>query len=145
MILPDVNVLVYAFHRDTSEHQPFADWLDSVIADAEPLLLPDVVLTGFLRVTTHRRIFSDPAPMPAALAFAETLRTSPANSSLNGTDATWRQLAQFAKNDSHIAGNLVPDAWIASLALTYGARVATADAGFARFDNLIWFNPARGR
>lgn len=68
MILPDVNTLVYAFHRDTREHELFADWLDSVIADAEPLLLPDVVLTGFLRVTTNRRIFSDPAPMPVALA-----------------------------------------------------------------------------
>ena len=41
MILPDINTLVYAFHRDTSEHEPFADWLDSAIADAEPLLLPD--------------------------------------------------------------------------------------------------------
>lgn len=145
MILPDVNTLVYAFHRDATEHRPFAEWLDSVIADAEPILLPDVVLTGFLRVVTNRRIFSDPAPMPVALAFVEALRTSPACRSLHPTDAAWRQLARFIENDSYLVGNLVPDAWIAALAVTSGARVATADAGFARFDGLTWFNPARNR
>ncbi len=143
MILPDVNTLVYAFHRDSTEHQPFADWLDKVIADAEPILLPDVVLTGFLRVVTNRRIFSDPAPMSVALAFVEALRASPASRPLHPTDAAWRQLAQFVEHDSYLTGNLVPDAWIAALAASSGTRVATADAGFARFKGLTWFNPAR--
>ena len=143
MILPDVNTLVYAFHRDAAENEPFAEWLDSIVSDAVPILLPDVVLTGFLRVVTNRRIFSDPAPMSIALDFLEALRTSPASRSLHPTDAAWRQLAQFIKNDSYLVGNLVPDAWIAALAVTSGAQVATADAGFARFEGLTWFNPAR--
>lgn len=145
MILPDVNTLVYAFHQDTPEHQPVARWLDSALAASEPLLLPDVVLTGFLRVVTNRRIFTDPAPARSALSFVEALRAAPASRALHPTDAAWRQLAQLIENDSYLVGNLVPDAWIAAMAMSSGAQVATADAGFARFEGLAWFNPAQRR
>lgn len=107
------------------------------------MLLPDVVLTGFLRVVTNRRIFSDPASARTALSFVEALRASPVSRGLNPTDAAWRRLAWFIDNDSYLVGNLVPDAWIAALAVTSGARVATADAGFARYKGLTWFNPGR--
>ena len=145
MILPDVNTLVYAFHRDTAEHEPVAGWLDSVLAAGEPLLLPDVVLTGFLRVVTNRRIFTDPAPAQQALSFVEALRTASASRALHPTGAAWHQLARLIENDSYLVGNLVPDAWIAALAISSGAQVATADAGFARFEGLAWFNPALSR
>ena len=145
MILPDVNTLVYAFHADTAHHADYAAWLNSALAGSEPILLPDVVLTGFLRVVTNRRIFTDPAPTPAALGFVEALRASPVGRALNPTDAAWRQLARCVRDDPYVVANLVPDAWIASLAIAAGARVATADAGFARFKGLVWFNPVRGR
>ena len=145
MILPDVNTLVYAFRRDTEHFEDYAGWLNATMAGSEPILLPDVVLTGFLRVVTNRKIFSDPAPAPAALSFVETLRTSPVGRGLNPTDAAWRQLARFIDTDPYLVGNLVPDAWIAALAVASGARVATADAGFARFEGLSWFSPGRDR
>ena len=143
MILPDVNTLVYAFHRDSSRHDRYADWLNSALAGAEPVLLADVVLTGFLRIVTNRRIFTDPAPSAVALSFIQALRTSPAGRALGPTGAAWHQLARFVDNDPRVAGDLVPDAWIAALAMTAGARVATADTGFARFDGLVWFDPAK--
>lgn len=141
MILPDVNTLVYAFHRDTAEYDLYAPWLDSILRGSQPLALADVVLTGFLRVVTNRRIFSDPAPASVALSFVSALRSSPLARPALPTDAAWRQLAAFIGTDSYLVGNLIPDAWIAALAITTGARVATADAGFARFSGLAWFNP----
>ncbi|MXW96710.1 MAG: type II toxin-antitoxin system VapC family toxin [Acidimicrobiaceae bacterium] len=145
MILPDVNTLVYAFRRDTEHHEDYAGWLNSAVAGAEPIVLPDVVLTGFLRVVTNGRIFTDPAPARAALSFVEALRASPAGRALNPTNAAWRRLARYIDDDPYLVGNLVPDAWIAALAVASGARVATADAGFARFEGLAWFNPVRDR
>ena len=44
--------------------------------------------------------------------------------------------------DGGITGNVVPDAHLAAVALTYGCRLATADRGFARFPGLDWFDPA---
>ncbi|MGN6200410.1 PIN domain-containing protein [Humibacter sp.] len=40
------------------------------------------------------------------------------------------------------ARNLVPDAYFAAMCLAHGARLATADRGFARFAGLDWFDPA---
>lgn len=76
------------------------------------------------------------------MSFVDAVRAAPAVRRLQATEATWRQLSQFVERDSFVVGNLVPDAWIAALAVSAGARVATADAGFARFQGLTWFNPA---
>ena len=143
MILPDVNTLVYAFHRDSLAHDGYARWLNSATAGAEPVLLADVVLTGFLRIVTNRRIFTEPAPAAEALAFVDALRASRAAVALPPTESAWRQFARFLDRDPYLVGNLIPDAWIAALAVTAGARVATADSGFARFNGLSHFDPAR--
>lgn len=142
MICPDVNVLVYAYRRDFDEHEALRTWLDASLDGPESLGLVDTVLTGFLRVVTNRRIFANPAPTSAALSFVNAVRAAPAARPLRATEAAWQQFARFAARDALIVGNLVPDAWIAALAISAGARVATADAGFARFEGLTWFNPA---
>lgn len=141
MILPDVNVLVYAYRADLDQHETYRPWLSETLDGPEPLGLPDVVLTGFMRVVTNRRIFANPSPIQAALTFVERVRAAPVARSVPATDATWREFAKFAQFDSRIVANLVPDAWIAALAVSVGARLATADAGFARFEGLKWFNP----
>lgn len=69
MICPDVNVLVYAYRGDLKEHETFRRWLEVALDGPEPLGLADVVLTGFLRVVTNRRVFANPAPTTAALSF----------------------------------------------------------------------------
>lgn len=57
------------------------------------------------------------------------------------TAATWERLEAIATRDNPIRGPLVPDAWLAALALSHGCRLATADRGFARFEDLDWFVP----
>ena len=71
----------------------------------------------------------------------DALRSAPASIDLNPNEAAWQQFDQFVKDDPALVGNLIPDAWIAALAVTNNARVATADRGFARFTGLAWFNP----
>ena len=143
MIIPDVNILVYAFRSDTPQHSSAKEWLEGVRRSPEPLGLPDTVLTGFLRVVTNRKIFSEPAEMPEALSFTSTLQQSPNCRTIHPSSAAWDRFAAFAAHDPYIVGNLVPDAWLASIAISSGARLATADAGFARFERLKWFNPVR--
>lgn len=40
-----------------------------------------------------------------------------------------------------IAGNLVPDAQLAALAVEHGVAVCSTDTDFARFTELRWINP----
>jgi toxin-antitoxin system PIN domain toxin len=141
VILPDVNVLVYAFRREATDHEQYREWLIDVLSGSEDLALVDPVLLGFVRIVTNPRIFQDPAPTGAALEFVDALRSAVTARPVSHSDATWDQLARCAASDRQVRGNLVPDAFLAATAITTGARLATADAGFARFADLRWFDP----
>ncbi len=147
MILPDVNVLVYAYRREAERHDDYAAWLRQVVAGAEELALVDVVLTGFVRVVTNPRILAEPAPTTAALTFVNVLRSAPRVRWLAPSSAAWATFAELSTADEMVRANLVPDAWLAALAISHGCRLATADRGFARFARLDFFDPvssARG-
>lgn len=140
MILPDVNVLVYAFRREAVDHDRYASWLSATLVGSE-LALVETVLLGMIRIVTSPRIMADPAPTPMALRFVNMLLGAPRARPLAPTAATWRRLGAIATRDEQVRGPLVPDAWLAALALSHGCRLATADRGFARFDGLDWFVP----
>jgi toxin-antitoxin system PIN domain toxin len=142
VILLDVNVLVTAAHRDATGHDVTADWLEAALAGPEPVGLADLALTGAMRVLTSRRIFADPVPPAAALDFVDAVREAPAARSVTATTATWQRFAALVRPDPAVHGNLVPDAWLAALALSHGGRLATFDRGFARFPGLVVQAPA---
>jgi toxin-antitoxin system PIN domain toxin len=142
MILPDVNVLVYAFRESAKEHAIYARWLHSVRQEGEELLLPDAVLAGFLRVATHTGIPLPAASMHRALAFVSILRSDPNTREIDNTDAVWAQFDRLAADDIGVKGNVVPDAYLAAVAISHKARIATRDRGFGRFPGLRWFDPA---
>lgn len=141
MILPDVNVLVYAYRREAEDHDAYATWLTTLVAGQDELALVDHCLTGFLRIVTNPRIFADPAPTAEALTFVDRLRGARRGRPVTATPATWNVLAGHIAEDRGIRGNLVPDAYLAALAISHGCRLATADRGLARFSGLEFFDP----
>ena len=141
MILPDVDVLVHAFRADTEHHERYRTWLEDVLRRGTPLALPDHCAAGFVRIVTNPRIFEDPAPTTAALALVDRLHQHPRTHRIMATTATWELLATWAEEDRGLRGNLVPDAYLAALAVSHGARLATADRGVARFPGLEHLDP----
>lgn len=142
MVLPDINVLVYAFRREAEGHDRYAAWLGEVVAGSEELALHDPSLIGFVRIVTNRRVVPKPAPAALALDFVRRLRTARRARWLPAGSVSWNRFEGLAAQDRRIAGNLVPDAYLAAVALSHGCRLATADRGFARFPALDWFDPA---
>jgi len=142
VIVPDVNVLVYAYRREARCHEQYSAWLADLVAGSAELGLVESALTGFVRIVTNPRVVADPAPTGEALRFVRALRAAPRARSLAATDATWAQVEAFARTDHQVRGNLVPDAWLAAVVRSHGGRLATADRGFARFEGLDWFDPA---
>jgi uncharacterized protein len=145
VILPDVNVLVYAYRREAQNHATYASWLTGVVAGQDELALADHCLTGFLRIVTNPRILAEPAPTSDALRFVDRLRAAPRGRPLAATSATWDVLGAHVSQDHGIRGNLVPDAYLAALAVSHGCRLATSDRGFARFPGLNFFDPANAQ
>ena len=70
MILPDVNVLIYAHREDAVDHARYRQWLEEIIQSGQPYGISDHVLSGFLLVVTHPRVFTPPSPIASALDFA---------------------------------------------------------------------------
>ena len=141
VIVTDVNVLVYAFDESWPNHARYAGWLAGIAGGADLLALVDTVLSQFVRIVTHPKIFEDPAPTAVALEFVQALIDSPSGTWLGSNRATWQAFTSLAEGDRGVRGNHVPDAYLASVAIANGARLATADRGFARYPGLDWFDP----
>ena len=140
MILPDINVLIYAHREDSPEHEAYAQWLRELVAGSEPFALSSHTLAGFLRIATHRKIFDPPTPMDVALRFCRQLVERPRAVWIQPGRDHWRILQETIET-SGIAGALVSDAYLAALALEHGAELATTDGDFARFPKLRWHHP----
>lgn len=60
MIVPDLNVLIYAVNGASVPHRKASVWWESCMNGTERIGLPWVVILGFLRLTTSQRIFPTP-------------------------------------------------------------------------------------
>ncbi len=140
MLCVDVNVLVYAHRAESPAHDEYRDWLEAARVAPEPLGLADLVLSGFLRVVTHPRVFRDPTPLGLAVDFVEDLRDSDAVVTLAPGERHWGIFLDLCQR-AEAKGNLVPDAFLAGLAVEQGATLVTADRGFARFPGLKVVHP----
>lgn len=102
--------------------------------------MPDVVLSAFIRIATHPAIFKPPTPLPVALRFADVIRDAPSCVRLLPGPGHWRRFLDACKK-ANATGNVVPDAYLASLAMDAECELITTDKGFARFAGLRWRSP----
>ena len=135
LILLDVNVLVYAHRQDTDRHADYRAWLEGVLGGEEPYGLAELVLSGFLRVVTHARVFARPTPLEAAIAFCEMLRSQPNATVLAPGARHWQIFTALCKR-VEARGNLIPDAYLAALAIESGSEWITTDRDYHRFPGL---------
>ncbi len=140
MLLLDVNVLVYAFRGDGPDHDRYASWLDKLVNGDRTFGVPDVVFSGFLRVVTHPRVFLSPSSIEEALTFTEQVRESPVYAPIFPGPRHWGTFAGLCRN-AGVRGNLVPDAYLAALAIESDSEWITTDRDFSRFPALRWRPP----
>lgn len=150
MIVPDVNLLLYA-HIDSYDQHPLARvWWRGLANGDEPVGLALPVLFGFVRIATNPRAYRDPLTVAEALGCVEGWLGRPHVRPLLG-GARHVELSFGLLRAVGAAANLTTDAQIAALAIEHQAEVHTADADFARFPGVRWSNPlvapnpARGR
>lgn len=131
---PDVNVLVAAYRPDHPHHAPAREWLDDAVLQAANarmgLLLLGTVVTGFIRITTHPKIFRETDPLEDLTDFVDSL-LSCAGVQFQPHGATWSHLRHLCLTQQ-AGGNLVTDAWIAATVMQYGETLCTFDRDFAR-------------
>ena len=140
MILPDVSVLVYAHREDAPNHTAYRFWLERTINGDQVYGMADLALSGFLRVVTHPRVFSPPSTMEQALAFVHDVRDQQNCIIVQPGPRHWGIFERLCR-EARIKGNLVPDAYLAALAIESGSEWITTDRDFSRFPQLVWRHP----
>jgi toxin-antitoxin system PIN domain toxin len=141
--LVDVNVVVYAHREDAARHDDYRSWLEEAATGLAPLAVSDLVLSGFIRIVTHPRIFDPPTASAVALEQATALRHAEAVHPLRPGARHWSIFTELCQRVG-AKGNTVPDAFHAALAIESGSTMITADRGFARFPGLTWRHPLDG-
>lgn len=140
MILPDVNVLVYAHRQDSPDHDRYRNWLERILNNDQSFGVADLVLSGFLRIVTHPRIFHDPTPINLAIDFIQQIRVHPGCVIIQPGLRHWAIFTQLC-HATVATGNFIPDAYLAALAIESDSDWITTDKGFARYPGLRWRHP----
>ena len=143
---PDVNVLVSAFRPDHPHHLSARAWLDDAVVQAAngraSLMLLGTVVTGFLRITTHPKIFRETDPLQDVSDFIDSLLSCP-GVQFQPQGATWPHMRQVCLAQQP-TGNLITDACIAATVMQSGETLCTFDRDFSRLlptDQLLLLKP----
>jgi toxin-antitoxin system PIN domain toxin len=140
MILPDVNVLIYAFRQDVPQHAICRRWLAGVVASESRFGLSPIVLSAVVRVTTNPRSHKMPSAIDEAFGFCEDLLGQPHCQIVEPGDRHWGIFKRLCV-ETDTRGSRVTDAWFAALAIEWGCEWITFDRDFARFPGLKWQVP----
>jgi uncharacterized protein len=141
MILPDVNVLIYAFRSDVPEHAICRPWLVSVVTGDSHFAISRLVLSAVVRITTNRRAFAEPSTPEEAFGFCDYLLSRPNCEIVEPGTQHWSLFERMCI-ETQTRGRRVTDAWLAALAIEWGCEWITFDRDFARFPGLKWRAPA---
>jgi hypothetical protein len=143
MIVPDINLLVYAHNAAAPLHEAARKWWEDLLTREQPVGLPWAVAFGFLRLVTHPSILTLPLEPSAALDRVAGWFDQP---SVQPLDPGPRHLSivrhLFAATG--VAGRLTTDSHIAALAIEHQCELHSNDSDFERFPGLRWRNPLRG-
>jgi uncharacterized protein len=127
-----LHALMHAHYHPTRRATiALPDVLEKLVNGSEPYGLADLVLSGFLRVVTHPNVFDDPTPPADAVAFVSALVRA-ARVEVLDTGSEWPLLLDLC-SENDLAGNDIPDAWIAAAVRTRHEHLVTFDRGFRRF------------
>lgn len=140
MLIADVNVFVYAHRRESPRFDDHRSWLRNALVDVEPFGVSEAVLASFIRIVTNHRIYREPTSPQTALDFCAVMLAAPSAVPIRPGPRHWAIFADLCLAGSARA-NLVPDAYLAAMAIENGATWVTNDRGFARFPGLRWQVP----
>jgi len=140
MIVPDVNLLLYAEIDAFPLHRAARHWWEQSLNGERVVGIAPVALFGFLRIATNRRVFSKPLSIDDAIDRVRRWLEQPNVTSLvpgsEHLSIAFRLLRQLGTG-----GNLTTDVQIAAHAIEHAGEVYSNDVDFGRFESLRWVNP----
>jgi uncharacterized protein len=140
VILPDVNVILHAFRKDTINHELSRSWLEGTIESGARFGMSPLALSAMVRLATNKRMFDKPSTPQEAFAFADQLLEQP-NCEIVEPGARHWDIFKRLYIETKTTGPKTTDVWYAALAIEHGCEWITFDRDFAQFPGLKWRAP----
>jgi toxin-antitoxin system PIN domain toxin len=140
MIIPDVNLLLYAQIDAFPSHAAAKRWWEASLNGERTVGIAPVVMFGFLRIATNRRVFTEPLSVDDAVERVQQWLQQP-NVIFLVPGSRHIELAFSLLRRLGTGANLTTDAQIAAHALEHAGEVYSNDSDFGRFEEVRWVNP----
>jgi uncharacterized protein len=140
MIIPDLNLLLYAHDSTSAHHRAAKAWWEHAVNGSEPVGLPRVVIFGFVRLATSSRVFASPMTVEEAVSHLRAWMARPHVSEIDGGPHHVTKALDLIRR-AGTAGSLVTHAQIAAIAIEQRAVICTNDSDFRRFSDAKTLNP----
>ena len=140
MIIPDLNLLVYAYNDGAPLHDAARFWWEGLVNGTERIGIPWAVSTGFVRLMTHPRVLTHPLTLAEAVEYLSQWFQFHHVTPINPGGEHLRHFSRTL-DAAGVGGNLVTDSHLAALAMEYQAEIHSNDMDFSRFPGLRWRNP----
>lgn len=142
MIIPDVNLLIYAYNTDAPCHSTAKQWWGGLMNGTEDVGISWVVAMGFLRLMTNSKVLERPLASPEALSHIRSWLERPQTQVITPGPRHLDILEDFAKNKL-LSSSLTSDAHLAALAIELRAELHSNDSDFSRFPGLRCRDPLK--
>ena len=140
MILPDVNILVYAHNSSAPEHDSVARWWSEAVLGAEIVGIAWMVALAFVRLLSNPRVVVHPSPPQQLLAVIMEILDLPSVRVVSpGSQHAGIMKRLFEETGA--GSRLTTDVHLAALAIEHDATLVSNDIDFGRFGGLKLFNP----
>lgn len=141
MILPDVNILLYAYDKSSNLHKVAHEWLETVLSEDE-VFFSSHTITGFIRILTHPTALANPTSIDKAVGIVDEWLQLDNTHLIHLEKKNWPLFSSMLI-DGQATGNLVMDAHLAAMAASCGAELASTDRDFSRFSGIRTVDPLR--
>ncbi len=140
MIIPDLNLLIYAHNHAAAGHERARTWWEALFEREQPVGLPWAVMLGFVRLVTHPSVLVTPLAPLDALGYVRGWLEQP---SVRIVEPGARHIDLLGElfGSTGVGGSLTTDTHLAALAIEHQAELHSNDTDFARFPGLRWRNP----
>lgn len=140
MIVPDVNLLLYAEITAFDQHRAARAWWEDLLGGGRQVGLASAAVFGFVRISTNRRVFTEPLAVADAVDRVTRWLDLP-NVSFLVPGSRWLEHAFRLLRQLGTAANLTTDVQLAAHAIEHAGELHSNDHDFSRFDGLRWVDP----
>ena len=140
MIIPDLNLLLYAYNPHVAQHERARTWWERTLSGDELIGVPLEISFGFVRISTNPKLGRAQVPLAQARQVVESWLAQPQTRSLSPAANHFDHVMELMAK-AMATGPILSDAILAAYAINNRATVYSSDTDFARFKSLNWVNP----